>query len=91
MSTHLGPLHEAPRNTRPPFDVRPPDDDDHRDRDQWRARRHASKADAIREALAGIELGAYDERLIEHLAGGDIPETGGIVSWLLRARQAPPL
>jgi hypothetical protein len=32
----------------------------------------ADRVAAIREALAGVELGAYDERMIEWLAGWDI-------------------
>lgn len=42
----------------------------------------------IREALAGVELGAYDERMIAWLAGSDVATVGTVVSWLHRVRQA---
>lgn len=45
----------------------------------------------IREPLAGLELGMYDRRIIEWLAGFDIPTIGGAVSLLHRARAARPL
>jgi hypothetical protein len=83
----LGPLDEAPRNIRPPFDQ-------HRPRivepdiERWRELRRADAMAAIREPLAGIELGAYDQRIIEWLAGYDEPTIGALVSLLYRARQA---
>ena len=46
---------------------------------------------ALREPLAGIPLGVYDERIIRWLAGWDIPTVGVVVSLLHRAREARPL
>lgn len=43
---------------------------------------------AIREALEGVELGAYDERIVTWLAGSDVATVGTAVSWLLRVRHA---
>lgn len=83
----LGPLDEAPRNIRPPFDQRRPDVGE-LGTERWRELRRADAVAAIREPLAGIELGAYDERIIEWLAGYDEPTIGAIVSLLYRARQS---
>lgn len=83
----LGPLDKAPRNIRPPLDqyrphIHAPNTE------EWRELRRADSIAAIREPLAGIELGAYDARIIEWLAGYDEPTIGGLVSLLYRARQA---
>lgn len=77
----LRPLQDEPVAVRAPFDVRRPPI----------YRTEAARADrvaAIREALAGVELGAYDERMIEWLAGWDVPTVGGLVSLLDRVRAA---
>lgn len=42
----------------------------------------------IRSALAGVELGAWDERTITWLAGWDWATVATIVSWIERARTA---
>ena len=42
----------------------------------------------IRQALAGVELGDYDQRIIAWLAGSDVATVGTVVSWLHRVRQA---
>lgn len=81
MSRDLRPLDSAPRAVRAPFDVRQapifsPD---------------AAVADriaAIRDALSGVELGAFDERMVEWFAGWDTPTVGGIVSLFDRVRAA---
>lgn len=82
-----GPLDDAPRNIRPPFDQRRPDVGG-LGTERWRELRRADAVAAIREPLAGIELGAYDQRIIDWLAGYDEPTIGAIVSLLHRARQA---
>lgn len=47
---------------------------------------------ALHEPLAGIELGAYDERILRWLAEiGDTPTVMTIVSLLHRARAAQPV
>lgn len=84
-----GPLHESPKNFRPPFDVYVPDDYGP-DAERWRARRRAEREQALRNALAGIDLGAFDERMIVHWAAGDDPELGTLISLILRARAAGP-
>lgn len=48
-------------------------------------------AAALHEPLAGIELGAYDERILTWLAGWDDPTVVTIASLLHRARAAQPL
>ncbi|GAA3054139.1 hypothetical protein GCM10010464_18560 [Pseudonocardia yunnanensis] len=77
----LRPLHAEPVAVRAPFDVcQPPI-----------YKPEAARADriaAIREALAGVELGAYDERMIEWFAGWDVSTVGTLVSLLDRVRAA---
>jgi hypothetical protein len=77
----LRPLQAAPVAVRAPFDVRRPLTYDP-------AAARADRVAAIRDALAGVELGAYDERMIEWLAGWDVPTVGGLVSLLNRVRAA---
>lgn len=48
-------------------------------------------ATALHEPLAGIGLGAYDERILTWIAGWDTPTVVTIVSLLHRARAAQPL
>lgn len=43
--------------------------------------------EAIAEALVGIELGAWDERVVSWLAGWDGPTVVPVVSWLWRVRR----
>lgn len=43
---------------------------------------------ALAEAFAGVELGAYDRRIIEWLAGWDSPTVATIASLVIRARKA---
>ena len=42
---------------------------------------------AIVEALVGVELGAWDERIVAWLAGWDGPTVVPVVSWLWRVRR----
>jgi hypothetical protein len=89
-SATLVPLHHAPRRIRPPFDVDSyAATDDYRSgvtTDQWRSDRHADRVAAMLESLDGVELGAYDRRIIEWLAGWDIATVGTIASLIYRAR-----
>jgi hypothetical protein len=84
--TQLAPLHHPPRRVRPPFNVA--DDErrniSHTDVDAWQK----DRVTALLEALDGIEIGAYDRRIIEWLAGWEISTVGTIVSLLHRARAA---
>jgi hypothetical protein len=43
---------------------------------------------ALAEAFAGVELGAYDRRVIEWLAGWDCPTVATVASLVIRAREA---
>jgi hypothetical protein len=42
----------------------------------------------LREAVAGLPLGAYDERILEWLAGCDWPTVATVASLITRARRA---
>jgi hypothetical protein len=46
---------------------------------------------ALHAPLAGIELGAYDERILAWIAGWDTPTVVTIASLLHRARAAQPI
>lgn len=83
------PLHHPPRRIRPPFNVDSYSPDEYRSdetADQWRARRHADQVAALLEPLDGVELGAYDRRIVDWLAGWDIETVGTIASLIYRAR-----
>lgn len=43
---------------------------------------------ALAEAFAGVELGEYDRRIIEWLAGWDSPTVATLASLVVRAREA---
>lgn len=96
---HLGPLDRKPVNIRPRFDVRTPSPAPPLRRlvgpdtafEAWRAQLVADRAAALTEPLHGITLGVYDRRIVEWLAGWDIPTIGGVASLLHRARAARPL
>jgi hypothetical protein len=87
----LGPLVLAPHSVHTPFvDYR---------RDRYGNPIHDQDADryaALFAALAGaefagtggIELGGYDQRIAEWLAGWDTPTVGTVVCWLRRIRAA---
>lgn len=85
--TALGPLHSEPLNFRPPFDQRPERPFDP-DTARWMAAQLAARVAAITDALDGVELGAYDRRMVGWLAGWDDPTVGTWVSLILRARAA---
>lgn len=86
----LGPLEREPGQIRPPFDrewtpfVQYPGEDV----DSWRSRVRANRKAALLEALAGIELGAYDLRIVEWLSEWEDSTLATIASWLYRARAA---
>lgn len=42
----------------------------------------------VAEALAGLELGAWDEWMVSWLAGWDCATVATIVSWMWRVRRA---
>ncbi|WP_155059728.1 hypothetical protein [Streptomyces blattellae] len=43
---------------------------------------------ALAEAFEGVELGEYDRRIIEWLAGWDSPTVATLASLVIRARKA---
>ncbi|GAA0970055.1 hypothetical protein GCM10009555_018300 [Acrocarpospora macrocephala] len=55
-----------------------------------RERQSDANRAALSEALAGIELGSYDRRIVAALAGQDGSTVAVICSWLQRARAALP-
>lgn len=75
----LGPLDREPVAVRPPFDQR---------RALIREPRAArdDRRFALLEALGPVELGAYDLRMLDWLAGWDNPTVGSIASLIWRAR-----
>lgn len=48
--------------------------------------RRAERAAIIRDALRGVELGAWDEQMVRWLAGWDWCTVATIVSWIGRAQ-----
>ncbi len=50
----------------------------------------AERAEILAGALAGIELGAWDRRILEWMAGWDGSTVLTVASWLARARAAGP-
>jgi len=48
----------------------------------------AERLAALGRALAGVELGAYDRRILEWLAGWDLSVVATVLSLLYRARAA---
>lgn len=58
--------------------------------DYYRGRDLAELATLIDAALTGIELGAYDRRIVEWLKGWDSPTIVAIASLIQRARAAGP-
>jgi len=99
IAADLGPLDREPVNVRPPFHVRVPTPTPPPHRlvgpdtafENWRDAVRADRVTALSEPLAGIDLGAYDRRILAWLAGWDVPTVGGVVSLLHRARAATPL
>ena len=51
----------------------------------------AVQAEILAGVLAGIELGAWDRRVAEWLAGLDACTVLTVASWIARAREAGPL
>jgi hypothetical protein len=53
----------------------------------WVCSPFCEKWEAIAQALVGVELGAWDERVVAWLAGWDSPTVVPVVSWLWRVRR----
>jgi hypothetical protein len=50
----------------------------------------AEQAEILAAALGGIELGAWDRRIVAWLAGWDACTVLTVASWIARARAAGP-
>ncbi len=50
----------------------------------------AEQAGLLAEVLAGVELGAWDRRIVDWLAGWDSCTVLTIASWVARSRAAGP-
>jgi hypothetical protein len=48
----------------------------------------AGQAEILAGVLAGIELGAWDGRILEWMAGWDTSTVLTVASWIARAREA---
>lgn len=77
MERVFGPIETSPKSLLPPYDTYVPG--------------QAAKVvceTALRDALRGIELGAYDDQIVEWMADWDVPTVAVFVSLLERARAA---
>jgi hypothetical protein len=79
-------MNKFPMIPRGPIEVEP--------LDVWRAHRGESMRDLGREALAealaeaGLDLGAYDERIAKWLGEIDLSAAVTVASWIVRAHAA---
>jgi hypothetical protein len=80
MRGPLGPLDREPVSVHVPFVSYPGG--------QYRYENAEERLAALLVALAGVELGAYDRRIVHWLAGWDMPTAAVVVSLLWRARHA---
>jgi len=80
MREPLTPLDGEPVSVHSPFVCDPGGQYRHENPQQRRA--------ALRAALHGAPLGAYDERILHWVAGWEVPTVATVVSLLWRARQA---
>jgi hypothetical protein len=78
MREPLTPLDGEPVSVHPPFVCDPGGQYRHENPQQRRA--------ALRAALHGVPVGAYDERILHWLAGWEVPTVVTVVSLLGRAR-----
>jgi hypothetical protein len=77
MSIPIGPIHTAPINAIPLAGRGSPPG----------ARRAAFRAELDR-ALEGVDLGAWDQVIVDWLSGWDVATVTAVCSLLLRAREA---
>jgi hypothetical protein len=80
MREPLAPLDREPVSVHAPFLSYPGGQYRHEDT-------HERKT-ALQATLDGVQLGAYDERILHWLAGWEIPTVATVVSLLWRVRQA---
>ena len=80
MREPLAPLDRTPVSVHAPFVSYPGGQYHYEDIQERQA--------ALRAALEGAPLGAYDERILHWLAGWEVPTVATVVSLLGRARHA---
>jgi hypothetical protein len=80
MGEPLAPLDREPVSVCAPFVSCPSG--------QYRHEHPQERRAALLAALEGVELGAYDQRLLTWLAGWDVPTAATVISLLWRARHA---
>lgn len=76
----FGPLESEPVSVHAPFTTYPGG--------QYRLEPTEERRAALDAALAGVPLGAYDQRFLRWLSAGDITTVATVVSLLWRARAA---
>jgi hypothetical protein len=79
-SGQLRPLESEPVSVHAPFVSYPGG--------QYRQETVDERRMALMEALAGVELGAYDKRVMDWLAQDEVSTVATVVSLILRARDA---
>lgn len=80
MGEDLAPLEEEPVSVHAPYIVYP--------EGQYRYENAAERYAALLEALDGVPLGAYDQRILHWLTGWEKSISGAVVSLLRRTRHA---
>lgn len=70
-------MEVEPASVFPPYDTR---------RDRWRLDDREDRTAALVHALAGVELGVHDARVVAWLAGWDNPTVATVCSLIHRAR-----
>ena len=80
MGEDLAPLEEEPVSVHAPYIVYP--------QGLYRYENAAERHAALLEALDGVPLGAYDQRILHWLTGWDRSVAAVMVSLLWRTRQA---
>lgn len=70
----FGPIATPPKSLFPPYD-------------RYTNGGEAAQKAALEDALRGIELGEYDQRMVEWLAGWETSTVAVVVSWIERAKQ----
>ena len=80
MPESLTPLDREPVSVHAPFVPYPGG--------QYRHEGPEERRTALLGALDGVQLGAYDQRILHWLTGWDVPPVAAVVSLLWRARHA---
>lgn len=75
MNAEFGPIEEAPSCLLPPYD-------------HYENASVDDKRAALRDTLAGLELGEFDDRMVMWLAGWDTSTIATVVAWIERAKKA---